>query len=342
VAVLGLALGGLSLVWQQPAEGAGDEDKPAGSPTESVVTNGYFAPGQWQVESAPHLILRDAKREKDLQVRITYPSGTGLCPVVVWSHGAYGSKDLYQPLARHWASHGYLVLQANHSDSFALGMRPGDPGAFRDWESRPKDVSFMLDSLEVIEQQVPALKGRLDRKRIGVGGHSYGAHTAQLIGGVTTRAPRSTDRVSHADPRVKAVIILSGQGTGEMLDTNSWKTLTRPALVVTGSKDDSGRTGKPYTWRLEPFEYAPPGDKYLLFIEGAHHGFGGIAGAVRTQGSGPPDPAQVRWVNAAAVAFWDAHLRDHAAARAFLASEQLAKHSQSAARLTLKPKERGK
>ena len=37
-------------------------------------------------------------RDAALQLRISFPKETGPFPVVVWSHGAGGSKDNYTPL----------------------------------------------------------------------------------------------------------------------------------------------------------------------------------------------------------------------------------------------------
>ena len=136
------------------------------------------ADGPHEVESVADLVLRDEKRGKDLQLRVSFPKDAGVFPVIVWSHGATGSKDDYQPLVRHWVSYGYVCIQANHSDSRALaGMSQTGQVAnkFQDWANRPKDIVFILDSLDGIEAKVQGLKGKLDKKTIGVGGHSFGA-----------------------------------------------------------------------------------------------------------------------------------------------------------------------
>lgn len=119
-----------------------------------------------------------------------------------------------------------MTIQPTHSDSRALGVRPGDPRAFQDWQSRPADISFVLDSLAAIRKQAPALEGKLDRTWIGVGGHSFGANTAMLVGGAKAITPGWVK--SFADSRVKAVVVLSGQGPGEMLTESSWETFVRP------------------------------------------------------------------------------------------------------------------
>lgn len=281
----------------------------------------------YAIRSAPRLVLHDARRNKDLQVRVTWPQSEGPFPIIVFSHGAYGSKDGYQTLMEFWAANGYVVLQPTHEDSIALGNRFGDPAVFKVWQSRPADISFILDSLQDIEAKEPALKGALDAKRVGVGGHSFGANTAQLIGGA--KAFMATGEKSFADPRVRAVMILSGQGPGEMLTEKSWQDVTRPMFVMTGSKDGPTRTGQPAEWRRKPYELSPPGDKYLVWVDGLDHGYGGIPG-VRFNPRNQDNPDHVRWTKQATVAFWDAYLKDNAAARAYLHSSTLEKQTQGA------------
>ncbi len=285
---------------------------------------------------AAEVVLHDSKRGKDVQLRVTWPDADGSFPVLVWSHGATGTKDMYQPLVRHWASHGYVCLQADHSDSRALTGRSGaGPATFADWESRPKDVVFILDALDEIEAKVPALKGKMNRQAIGVGGHSFGAHTAQLVAGATTVGPDGQRR-SHADGRPRAFVLLSPQGIGPQsggLDEKSWGGVTRPFIVITGTKD-IGRTGDDWRWRLDPWKYAPRKDKFLLVIEGAWHGFGGIAGDAAFRGAGPENPAHVLYVKSASTAFWDAFLKGDSQAAAFLRSGTMTEKSRGEARLS--------
>lgn len=273
-----------------------------------------------KIRAAAKVVLHDSKRDKDLQVRATWPDAEGPFPVIVFSHGAYGSKDAYLPLTEYWAAHGYVVLQPTHSDSNSLGMKLRDPKAFRDWQSRPADVSFLLDSFGELETKEPALKGKPDPKRIGVGGHSFGANTAQLLGGAKARL--AGDEKSFADARVRAVMMLSGQGPGEMLTEKSWENFTRPLFVMTGSKDGPTRTGQPAEWRKKPYELSPPGDKYLVWGEGLDHGYGGITG-VRFNTRNQDNADHVRWTKMATLAFWDGFLKQDKEACAYLESDKL-------------------
>ena len=293
-----------------------------------------LADGPHAVETVEEIILRDAKRNKDLPIKIYYPKSAGAFPVIVFSHGAGASKDNYGLLGKYWASHGYVVIHPTHADSIALRRKQGETGdtaellrtmttSSEGWLNRPRDVSFVLDSFAEIERAAPALKGKLDAKRIGVGGHSYGAYTSQLIGGVTITLPGETKPQSLADDRARCVLILSGQGRNQQgLGEHSWDTLKRPMLNVTGSLD-RGAGGQGPDWKREPYNFSPPGDKYQLFIEGAVHGLGGLAGAQASVNAATNNAAHRDYVKTASLAFWDAYLKQDKTAQAWLKSDQL-------------------
>jgi predicted dienelactone hydrolase len=318
-----------------PGSAPGDEavPPPASQPWDS---SRYYKPdaGPYRYDVVQKLVLRDRERNKDLQVRVTYPVGTGeQHPVIVFVHGAWASNEFYQPLVQHWASHGYVILQANHRDSTALGTRVRDTSVFRDWSERPLDVHFMLDSLSEVEQRIPALAGRLDADRVGVGGHSYGAHTAQLIAGTKIIDYPSGQLMNLGDERVRAAMLLSAQGRNEQFDERAWDTLEMPVIVITGTMDP-GRGGEGVNWRLDPFIFAASDEKHLLFIDGAYHDFGGATGGTLPGQPSHEDPDIVLYTRSASTAFWDAYLRDAAPARAFLMSDTMNRLSRGGAILT--------
>jgi predicted dienelactone hydrolase len=287
-----------------------------------------------KIATVPELVLHDAKRKKNLRVRINYPQEGGPFSVIVFSHGAWGSKDGHVMLTELWASHGYITIQPDHADSRALGVKVGDQSVFREWQSRPADVSFILDSLAEIETKVPALKGKLEAKRIGMSGHSYGANTAQLVGGA--KVYFGNQERSYADPRVTAVALLSGQGPGEMLTEKSWEHFTKPFLVMTGSRDGPTRTGQPAVWRKKPYELSPPGDKYLMWVEGMDHGFGGVSGLKDGLVNFQSNADHIRYTKMVTLAFWDAYLKGDPEAKAWLASDALASFSKGIAKIESK------
>jgi dienelactone hydrolase len=326
------------------------DDAPAKPTVDPNKTDLYkLANGPLEIEAVEKLVLQDEKQNKPLQLRVTFPKPAGSYPVIVFSHGASGSKDGYQPLITYWTSHGYVCIQPTHGDSLSLLSAEerqrfqslndyvNSSAALQHWQSRPEDIRFVLDSLDKIEAEIPNLKGKLDKTRIGMGGHSFGAHTTQMIGGLTLKNPVTAQRTSYTDLRPSALLMISPQGTGGGVDKDSWNAIDRPAMVVTGTNDTS-RTGQPYTWRMEVYDNLPPGDKYLAFVEGAQHSFGGIAG-VRYPGSGAENQDHVYYVKSASLAFWDTHLKSDKAAADFLASDKLKEVTRGAAYLRRKSAE---
>lgn len=245
------------------------------------------------------LTLRDDARDKDLELRIRAPrlpaSARGEShaplPLIIFSHGAGGSNDAFPDLSTHWASRGYIVVHPTHSDSIALRRRNGqDLSRLRenprnlvmdvDGPDRLADCSFIIDSIPMIadalNKDVPeASRLTIDTERIGMAGHSAGAYTTQIAFGAKVRGPRwGTLRLkSHADPRITAAILISGQGTtNRSLTKDSWSDIAGPMMVIAGSLDVSRISDETPESRREPFEYAKPGDKYLIYIDGATHG----------------------------------------------------------------------
>ncbi|MCF2128384.1 alpha/beta fold hydrolase [Strepomyces sp. STD 3.1] len=234
-------------------------------------------------------------RAVDLQVRVSAPvTGSGL-PVVLLSHGQGPSNHLsslngYAPLAHYWAAHGFVVIQPTHLSSRSLGLDPGTPGAPLFWRSRAEDMTQILDRFDVLEEAVPQLSGRLDRDRVAVAGHSMGGHTASLLLGARLTDPDDGTEVNLTEPRIKAGVLLAAPGRGgdalsgwaaenlPFLRTMDFSTMTAPALVVAGDKDDSAHlTVAGPGWHADPYSLAP-GPKSLLTLFDAEHGLGGIAG----------------------------------------------------------------
>ncbi len=295
------------------------------------------ASGQlYKAERGPHGLkvvenhtLADPGRE--IPLRLTFPADGGPYPVLIWCHGALGSKDAYQPLVEHWASHGYVVIQPTFGDSLVYldaddrrafktaAAAVNSPHVMKQWNKRPAEVSHVIDKLDELAATVDGLAGKMDAKRLAVGGHSYGAHTSMLIGGVE---PRVLGRGrSMRDERVQAVLLVSPSGESGLLKSESFAKLAAPALVVTGDNDGSpvrGQEGKTGSWRREVYDASPAGGKYLLWIDGAHHNFGGISGAARWAGAGPENPQQVKLVATTCLAFLDATLKKLGAAEVYM------------------------
>jgi predicted dienelactone hydrolase len=309
------------------------------------ASDGYkLETGPLAVTEVAGLVLHDEKRNKDVRVRIFYPVMAGKYPVIVFSHGAGGSDTCCESLTRHWATYGYITLQPIHDDSVAQQRSSGDenarfPQAVREalknpalWESRPRDISFLLDSLALLQKRVAGLNGKIDTSRIGVAGHSMGAYTAEAIGGALVDMPGHPGQ-NFSDPRAKAILCLSPQGPGQFgLTAHSFGTISLPFMGITGSLDNLGPLANA-GWHRIPFERSQPGDKYAVFIQGASHMSFITAETVNSARSSQA-AAILGYTNSASLAFWDAYLKDDPAAKTFLQSDALERSSHGAAKLS--------
>lgn len=250
--------------------------------------------------------IADTARNKQLELRVRVPTPAPGAkppeegwPLLVFSHGAGGSRDAFGALLDFLATHGFASVAMTHEDSIALARRRGERGpgvatpAGRralygsvNLGGRVADCVLVVDRLDEIAAEMGRAAGSppmFDAQRIAVGGHSAGAFTAQLCVGVRARAAgigaRGLGMTSIGDARFKAGVIISGQGTtSRLLDDRSWSAVDVPLLVMAGSLDGSppemGRE-TPES-RRHPFEKsrgAAQGGKpaYLLYIEGATH-----------------------------------------------------------------------
>lgn len=235
-------------------------------------------PGPSPVGAIPDIFLTDAARNRDVKMSIDYPTRGGPHPLIVFSHGGGGTNRGYPGLSSHWASYGYVIVRPQHVEP----ARPEDM-TVTDWRNRTGDIKFIIDSLATLAERYPELQGKIDANNIGVAGHSRGAMTALMIGGLRT----FPGPVSYADPRVKAVAALSPTGPREMwgVTTESFAEVRGPLLVMTGTRDTGTTESETPEWRMQAFELAPAGDKWVVNVEGVHHNtFTGQAGP-------PPGPA---------------------------------------------------
>jgi predicted dienelactone hydrolase len=201
----------------------------------------------------------------------------------------------------------------------------------KNWQERPRDITFLLDSLAGLERQAPELAGTMDVRRIGVAGHSLGSHTAQLLGGAAINLPNVGRRCSFRDTRVRAVLALSSSGVGILgLRQDSWKGIRLPMMVTSGSLD-GGPGGQSPKWRMHAFRRSPRGDKYHLIIEGANHGsfVGRLADGTACE-NGSQRNSVFEHVKTASLAFWDAYLKQDQPALQFLRSGEFAATSNKA------------
>lgn len=225
---------------------------------------------------------------RELVVGIYAPGQPGVYPVIVYSHGHGGSSVSSQGAgltAQALADLGYIVLMPNHLDSIAL---------YPDWIRsqftvfsqaaglhRAADMQFVLT-------QATNLVGRLppgytaDLSAPVAAGHSNGAFTSAVVGGLTTGAAaydlqpgNPYGLTSATDARFKALVLISPQGqdtSWTRLGATAWDNVSVPTLVITGDEDDEP-LGGPGRWegRLDAFRHGDQGATLALVYRGAGH-----------------------------------------------------------------------
>ena len=287
--------------------------------------------------SADYSLKADIYRPKNL----TQPA-----PLVVLSHGFTSNRAHFAYLAKHLASHGYVVVVPEHigsnskfTEAFLQGKLSFAVSPI-EFFNRPIDITYLLNKME----NHPELKGYINWEQVGVLGHSFGGNTALVISG----APLNIDRVSQVcqennptlnisellqcrasflppgnynlqDPRIKAVVA-TNPVTSSILGPESIGQIAIPAMILGGSKD----IVTPFIEeQAHPFLWLTNENKYLVVMVGSSHN----STSSEEGASNLPDFLQgVRpdlareYFKAMTLAFFEVHLRDRSGYQPYLSS----------------------
>jgi predicted dienelactone hydrolase len=269
------------------------------------------------------LVVMDEGREREIPLRVYVPRDKSRAPVILFSHGLGGSREGSAYLGIHWALRGYVAVFLQHpgSDSSVWrdvpsGQRRGameQAAGAQNFLLRVKDVKAVLDQLGCLnESPGQVLAGRLDLRRVGMSGHSFGAVTTQAVSGQKARGG-----LSFTDPRIQAAIAMSPSLPRRGGDpVESFGRVAIPWLLMTGTKDVAPIGGADLESRLAVYPALPPGGKYELVLDGAEHS--AFTDRALPGDSSPRNPNHHRVILALTTAFWDAWLRGDEAARRWL------------------------
>ncbi len=263
--------------------------------------------------------LKFEELNKQLPVRISYPVGKTRFPVIVFSHGNGSKGDMYKGFTDYWASHGYVVIQPTHMDSTSLGfktkrdnMREMYQQMLQVTDTRRQDMSFIVDSLDLIETIVPDLKDKLDRTKLVAAGHSMGAATAMIVAGMTLLNPMDGYAETSDETRFKVLLMISDPGTMTLMPKEPWKGVRVPTLISTGTKDfsdvGSDRIKAPFKYKIPDSLTRSLSPHHYVLIEGADHYLGGLI--CRTDVPGPPQHEALRIAAATSTTFLDAYVKN--------------------------------
>ena len=268
------------------------------------------------------LTVKDARRSREVPIRVYLPKEKEPAPVVLFSHGLGGSREGSAFLGNHWAARGYVAVFVQHPGSDDSVWKDKPPAqrmavmraaaGLENFLLRVDDVRAVLDQLEQWNKLAGhPLTGRLDMKRVGMSGHSFGAVTTQALSG--QRFARGT---TVTDARIKAAVIMSPSGPRLGDPAQAFGGVKIPWMLLTGTRDTAPIGDADVASRLSVFPALPPGGKYELVLYNAEHS--AFTERALPGDSQPRNPNHHRSILAVTTAFWDAYLRDDPSAKKWL------------------------
>lgn len=286
-------------------------------------------PASAYVAKGPHpvAVLRqewlDHARNRRVPVKIYYPAdATAPSPVVIFSHGLGNSREGYEYLGQHWASHGFVSVHPEHvgaaHDIEKKGLialyHAGNDRTY--WRTFPEDIRFVIDHLPQ-----SSIGNRVDMRRVAVAGHSLGAYATFAEAGLVV-----PNEPSFRDARVIAGIPIS---MSEQFPRAAYHDINIPLLHITGTRDSSiVYKTFPHDRRV-PFESIGGRDQYLLTIAGANH-------STYSDDEDAHNRRAHDLIRASTTAFLDAYLDGDAAAKAWLAAGGLQRFASEDAALEMR------
>ena len=337
--------------------GDGGDSTPGASPTvaDSYTYGDAIGPGPHAVTSAAFEFIdtsrgtmangdEPARPERTIPVEVWYPATAGVAgapvdasagpyPLIVWAHGFSSLPQFTALYLSHLASHGYVV--AGPAFPLTKFRAPGGTN-FLDTFNQDDDVSFVIDELlRANEDAANILNGAIDVESIGLIGHSGGSFTTLLV----------LYGDDH-DPRIDAAVPISASAC--FLEPSMFERTNTPTMFIVGTADQ--------LFTVDGIRYAYDSEgapRYWVAIEGANHTrftgvdvddsvAAGIAETIRSVGAAVKGPSptnllagcvtttspsegpaltlerQQELLRAFTTPFFDAFLKDDAAARDFL------------------------
>jgi predicted dienelactone hydrolase len=272
-------------------------------------------------------IVNDEGRSREIPIKVYLPNEKTPAAVVLFSPGLGGSRDGCAYLGNHWALRGYVCVFMQHpgSDDAVWKDKPQDQrlaamqkaASVKNFMLRVQDVPAVIDQLELWNKPgTHALSGRLDLKRLGMSGHSFGAVTAQAVSGQKFPLGKG-----FTDPRIKAAVIMSPSGPrGGGDPRKAFGSVKIPWLLLTGTNDNAPIGEATAASRLVVFPELPPGGKYELVLDKAEHS--AFTDRELPGEAHKHNPNHHRAILAVTTAFWDAYLRSDPEAKKWLDGEE--------------------
>lgn len=309
----------------------------------AAATLGACAPGDdaYQVGAPALAVVADdsvaltAASDRPVPLKIFYPADGGPYPLIVLSHGTFSSIHRYDLVAEYWAGQGYVVMLPQHMDA-EYGVKPSSYEVMQNViRTRVADMSLVLDELDTIEAQLPAVEGKIAREGYVAAGHSIGTQVAMLVTGARFRTEFNGEVMDSPEDRYSALVLVSDPGKMRLMPPDTWLASPVPTFMATGTDDFGlmGRRGAPTEGQTEILSAVSGMDvlRYELLLDGGDHYFGGLI--QKDPKKGEPDHEGLVIFNATSTAFLDAVTKNDRSARAYLNSVDMPAATQGRATL---------
>lgn len=195
-------------------------------------------------------------------------STAGTFPLVLYSHGAGGQRFIHSNYTETLASHGHVVVAADHTGNTLIESLTGSVGDPQQSAAiRPLDVNEVLDAALGTEGPTElndAIGSVISDDPVTITGHSLGGLTSYVtVGGIELESA-SFD----PDARIGAIITLAPLADEEFLPEATLTQVDVPHMIIVGT-DDKTTPVDPNVER--PWELAPGSPAYRVELVAGEH-----------------------------------------------------------------------
>ncbi len=325
--------------------------------------------------SSQRLEYTNSSRQFPVDIYLPQMASPQPLPIIVISHGLNSNRSAYAYLAKHLASHGFVVAVPEHPGSDTkqfLSLLKGniqDVAKPSELLARQLDIKFLLDELERRSQTNPDFQGRMNFQQVGVIGQSFGGYTALSLAGASINFEqlqkdcgtklKNTLNISLllqcralqlparnyklSDSRIKAIMVINPFDSS-IFGQASLSQIKVPIMMISGSADTIAPA---LIEQIRPFSWLTVSQKYFVLIEGGTHfsTTDKVAGneandkaelLPKTVGIVGPDPALARsYIETLSVAFTKTYVAEQPSFRAYLTPSYISKFSRTPLPLSL-------